>query len=424
MRPRAVPNWLNRNTPFFYGWVILFCACCAGFARQGPAVATLSIFISPMISEFGWSLTSISAAVSAGGLLAAVTSPLLGPYLDKYGPRIILSISILFTGFTVMLLSLTDSLFFFFTLFCLARMNFAGPFDLGIYGSINNWFFKYRGLATAIITFVQMLGLVAMPLIAQASIQYEGWRFAWVIIGIVVLIVGFLPNYVLQIMKPEDLGLLPDGKEPKSTNGGNDEVEFKQEEPKFTRKEALQTKAFWVLCIYTVLIYPVQAGVSLHQAPHLIERGIDKNITATIIATFSFLSAISGVFFGLTIRRISIRISLMISALSLATSSFLMILISVPWQGYLAAVFFGIGIGGLLTLLPIAWADFFGSKSFGSIRGVVLFFQVTAQALGPLLSGILRDHTGDYQTSLSIFFMFSLLAFFISMFATPPKSSS
>ena len=201
MRHPTLPRWLNKRTPFFYGWVILFCACCAGFARQGPAVAPLSIFITPMTSEFGWSLTSISAAVSAGGILAALSSPFLGPYLDKYGPRIILSVSILFTGFMVMLLSFTDSLAFFFILFCLARMNFAGPFDLGIYGSINNWFFRSRGLATAITTFIQMLGLVAMPLIAQASIQYNGWRFAWVVVGITVLIVGFLPNYLLQIKK-------------------------------------------------------------------------------------------------------------------------------------------------------------------------------------------------------------------------------
>ena len=272
MRHPTLPRWLNKRTPFFYGWVILFCACCAGFARQGPAVAPLSIFITPMTSEFGWSLTSISAAVSAGGILAALSSPFLGPYLDKYGPRIILSVSILFTGFTVMLLSFTDSLAFFFILFCLARMNFAGPFDLGIYGSINNWFFRSRGLATAITTFIQMLGLVAMPLIAQASIQYNGWRFAWVIIGITVLVVGFLPNYLLQIKKPEDLGLFPDGLDPSKTNVGHEKIQLKDEEPKFSREEALKTKAFWVLCLYTVLIYPVQAGISLHQAPHLIER--------------------------------------------------------------------------------------------------------------------------------------------------------
>ncbi|MGA0225094.1 MAG: MFS transporter [bacterium] len=421
MRHPTLPRWLNKRTPFFYGWVILFCACCAGFARQGPAVAPLSIFITPMTSEFGWSLTSISAAVSAGGILAALSSPFLGPYLDKYGPRIILSVSILFTGFTVMLLSFTDSLAFFFILFCLARMNFAGPFDLGIYGSINNWFFRSRGLATAITTFIQMLGLVAMPLIAQASIQYNGWRFAWVVIGITVLVVGFLPNYLLQIKKPEDLGLFPDGLDPSKTNVGHEKSQLKDEEPKFSREEALKTKAFWVLCLYTVLIYPVQAGISLHQAPHLIERQIDTNTTATIIATFSFLSAVSGVIFGLIVRRITIRLALIISAFSLATSSCLMLIISTSWQGYLSAIFFGIGIGGILTILPIAWADFFGRKSYGSIRGVVLFFQVSAQAFGPLLSGILRDHTGNYETSLSTFFVFSILAVMTSIFASPPK---
>jgi len=39
--------------PFFYGWIILARACCANFARQGPAVATLSIFAEPMRSSFG-----------------------------------------------------------------------------------------------------------------------------------------------------------------------------------------------------------------------------------------------------------------------------------------------------------------------------------------------------------------------------------
>ena len=98
-----------------------------------------------------------------------------------------------------------------------------------------------------------------------------------------------------------------------------------------------------------------------------------------------------------------------------------MIFISVPWQGYLAAAFFGTGIGGILTILPIAWADFFGRASFGAIRGVALFFQVTAQASGPLMSGVLRDFSGDYYRSLIIFVVFSLSALFISLFAIPPK---
>ena len=62
-------------------------------------------------------------------------------------------------------------------------------------------------------------------------------------------------------------------------------------EPTFSRRQALGTAAFWLLLLYTVLVYPVQAGVSLHQAPDLIERGIAPTIAATIVSTFSLMSA-------------------------------------------------------------------------------------------------------------------------------------
>ncbi len=60
-------------------------------------------------------------------------------------------------------------------------------------------------------------------------------------------------------------------------------------------------------------------------------------------------------------------------------------------DGYLAAGLFGFGIGGVLTLLPVAWADYFGRANYGAIRGIALSVQVLAQATGPLLSGVLYD---------------------------------
>ena len=65
-------------------WIALACLCCAGFARQGPAVATLSIFVEPLIGEFGWSRTALSGAVSLAGVMAALVSPLLGRILDRH----------------------------------------------------------------------------------------------------------------------------------------------------------------------------------------------------------------------------------------------------------------------------------------------------------------------------------------------------
>src|SRR5262244_1404472 len=140
VRGTALPRLLAARLLFFYGWVVLACLCCAGFARQGPAVATLSIFVEPLTREFGWSRTALSGAVSLGGVLAALSAPLIGPLLDRRGSRLVLCTAVLVNGIALLFLSATGSLLHFYLLFCLARMNWAGPFDLGIYGALSNWF--------------------------------------------------------------------------------------------------------------------------------------------------------------------------------------------------------------------------------------------------------------------------------------------
>ncbi len=423
MSQGAIPGLLQSRLPFFYGWVVLACVCCAGFARQGPAVATLSIFVQPMTAEFGWSITGMSAAVSLGGLLAALTSPVLGPMLDRHGARAILCLAVLTTGVCTMALSLTQSLAYFIFFFCIARMNFAGPFDLGIYGAINNWFVRLRGVATSIATAALMVGLVAMPLIAQAAIIVDGWRLGWIAVGTSVLLVGFIPNWLLMVRRPEDMALEPDGgsRSQGSPTGDAKPTSDGAEEPQFTRAQALRTPAFWLLSLYTALVYPVQAGVSLHQAPHLIERGIDATEAALMISLFSLTSGVCGVVFGLLARRVPIQVSLALSATGLAATAYGMIELATTLEGYATAALFGFAIGGVLTILPIAWADFFGRRSFGAIRGIALSIQVMAQASGPLISGILRDATGDYVLSLATFCGLAGLAVVCALFTRAPK---
>ena len=189
---------------------MLGCLCCAGFARQGGATATFSVFVEPLTREFGWSRTAISGAASLGGVLAALLSPLLGPVLDRRGSRVALCVAVLGTGIAAILLSQVHSLVAFYLLFCIARLNWASPFELGIYSALNTWFVARRPLANSIATVAQMAGLVAMPLIAQLAMRSGGWRAGWIAIGAIVLAVGFLPNWLFLVRRPEDLGLLPD----------------------------------------------------------------------------------------------------------------------------------------------------------------------------------------------------------------------
>ena len=395
---------LAARLPFYYGWVVLAALCCVGFARQGAAVATVSIFVEPLTREFGWSRTALSGAVSLGGVLAALLSPAIGPLLDRRGSRLVLCAAVLVNAVVLVLLSFTPSLLVFYVLFCIARMNWAGPFDLGIYAAVNNWFVERRAQAASYAVLAQMAGLVALPLVVQYAIGHGGWRGGWVALGVITLLVGFVPAWLFIQRRPEDLGLAPDGRRfEKSETSGE-----RAAEPAFSRAQAMRTSAFWLLMAYTVLVYPTQAGISLHQAAHLVERGISPGTAATIVAAFSFMSGLGTIGAGMLARRLPLRFVLALIAGMLCVGALLMSRVAAAADGFVAAGIFGFGLGGVLTLLPVAWADYFGRANFGAIRGIALSAQVLAQAAGPMIAGILHDLTGNYRAAL---YCFAVLAF-------------
>jgi len=418
MKQASFAASLARRLPFYYGWVILGVVCCASIARVGPAVATLSVFVGPMTAEFGWSRTEISGAVSLGGILAAITSPMLGTFLDRKGPRTILLMAVLTTGITILLLSQINNLAAFYLLFCIARMNFAGPFDLGTLGAVVNWFVARRPLALSMSLVAQMTGLTLMPLIAYWAMEHGGWRAGWIAVGVTVLTAGFLPTWFLMVRRPEDLGLAADAAKP---DAGVTPAKAPEPEPTFTRSEALATPTFWLLAIFTMLVWPVQAGVSLHQAVHFTERGLSLSTAVTGVTVFSAASGISALLLGLGLRRIGVRAGLVLSACGMTVGTALIGSVSTPGDVLLAAGIFGASLGGLQTSLPVAWADYFGRRNFGAIRGVALTIQVTAQAIGPLLSGVLRDWTGSYDASHATFAALAGLAVLIALLIRAPK---
>ena len=125
--------------------------------------------------------------------------------------------------------------------------------------------------------------------------------------------------------------------------------------------------------------------------------------------------------FGFWPKRIPLRFALVLVGLLLGTAAMTMHEVHSIGMAYFAAALFGCGIGGLLTILPIAWADFFGRRSYGAIRGAALTVQVASQAAGPLITGALRDMTGTYDISLITFSIFGFIAAAVALMARPPK---
>ena len=134
--------------------------------------------------------------------------------------------------------------------------------------------------------------------------HYRGYRIYYRVLS---KLFSFAP-------KPEDIGLSPDGGPIKDSSKNNTKP---VNEPIITRAEAMKTSAFWFLIIFTALVYPIQAGISLHQAPHLIEKGISAGTATLIVSTFSVTSGASALFYGLAVRRFGARTILFVSAICL-----------------------------------------------------------------------------------------------------------
>jgi OFA family oxalate/formate antiporter-like MFS transporter len=420
---------LAQRLPFYFGWVVFSAAVGVAYsARPLMSVATLSIFVVPMTEEFDWSRGLFSGAVSAGGLVAVAISPLAGRIIDRYGGGMVVGSASAISGVCAIGLSLVSQSWAFYSLYVPGRAVFAGPLELGTSTAVSNWFIRRRALALALLLIVQGTGLALMPLVAQLLIGGWGWRFAWASLGIFTLSVGVLPPFLLMVRRPEDMGLeadpVPKGK---SSSDGNSSGATENRpasaatEPNLTVGEALHTRAFWVLILFSIAGFVVQAGVSLHQVPHLIQQGVAGPAAAFSASVFALSQTVGGVIWATLARRVPLRLLLSLTGLTAAAGAMGIGASSSLSGGVLGALALGSGVGGLHLLLRLIYADYYGRQNLGSIRGLTIGAQIGGQVIGPVTAGFMFDVTGGYQLPFRAFAIVLSLAAVLVLAATPPR---
>ena len=275
----AIATYLSSRLPFYYGWVVVFAAGTTVFARMAPSVSILAIFLSPMSEELGWSRTLISGAVSVGAIASIFASPIVGWAVDRYGARLILSVSMVVLGVTITSLAWATIPAFFYLGFATGRVVFHVPVQIGSGAVVSRWFIRKRGRAIGLVYLAGAAGNILGIQIASLVISNWSISAAWVALGITVVAVSVLPATLLIVERPEDVGLEPDGH---STGPGTTlDMETReslsapsQAEIDWTLREAMGTKALWVLTGVVGALFLIQAGVSVHIGAFFQDRGL------------------------------------------------------------------------------------------------------------------------------------------------------
>ena len=428
---------LARRTPFFYGWIILLSAGSTQVVRNSAASLTIAVFMFPLSEELGWSRTLIAGAASFGGLAASGVSPAVGWLVDRYGARLVLFTSVLILGLSTISLAWATVPAAFYIAYGAGRVIFSSPVQIGSSVVVSRWFIRMRGRASGILFGSHSVGLALFPLIASVIIGGSGWRDAWIVLGLLVWAIALLPTALLLVQQPEDVGLQPDGDPPPPESEASG-VSSKQahpssptphsstlapppEEPAWTLKEAIRTPALWIVAVTAGALFLVQAGVNTHLAAYLRDQGLTAAFAGVGISLNAVFLGLGSIVWGWIVERFPARYVMAAIGLSVAAASALFITADSTAEALLYSTLFGFGVGGLLSVPPVTYADYYGRRSLGAIRGVAEPLTSFGQAIGAVLSGAVFDLTESYILAFATFAILAALAATLVLFARPPR---
>ena len=392
------------------------------------SVAVLTVFVVPMSEQFGWTRAEFAGAVSLGGVFAAVISPLVGPVLDRYGSGMVVGISSAIAGVCAVALGAASQIWMFYLVYVPGRTMFASPLELGTSVAVSNWFVRRRPFALALNHVSQGSGLAVMPLVGQAIMGAWGWDVAWYSLGIWTLVVGVIPAMLLMARRPEDLGLEPDGGEGAARRGSaagdsGRRPQSAAEEINFTLRQAMRTRAFWLMMVFAFAGFIVQAGVSLHQVPHFVDQGVPASVAVWTPSTFAISQVPASIIWSALSQKVHARFVMTASGLTVAAGAVTTAYASEIALGVLGAFILGFGVGGLHIMARLAGADYFGRLHLGAIRAWGLAAQVGGQALGPTAAGLAVDRFGTYQGAFLAFGLNLAAVSLLMLTATRPSRS-
>ena len=411
---------LINRLPFFYGWTILFAAGSSMVVRNATASLTLAVFIFPMSEDLGWSRTLIAGAASLGGLVATVASPLVGWALDRYGARVILTVSVLILGLSTVSLAWATVPVAFYLAYGLGRVIFSSPLNIGPSVVVSRWFVRRRGRATGILFLSHSLGMITFPLIAGLVIKYRGWEDAWAVLGVLVWILALGPVSMLVRQSPESVGLLPDGDPPEQTDEGK-EAAAAAEEPNWTLREAARTPTLWLLAMATGSLFLLQSGTNIHQGAYFLDQGLGVGISAASLSLNAVFTGVGSIFWGWLVDRVPVRFTYAGVALMMAVALVLFPMADTTAEALVVASIFGTAVGGILVVPVVAYANYFGRRSLSAIRGVTEPFVSLGQAIGALFSGIIYDVTGSYKDAFLILAILGLATIAMLLATREPR---
>lgn len=396
------------------------------YAYSVIAVPLRKVFEAPPPEGYGLKVTSTEMQIPfiVFLLVFAITMPLMGKYIEKYGPRKVTILGAIFVGlgwFSASFANSPTTLAFLYGVI--------GGLGVGIVYNCpivttTRWFPDKRGLAVGL----TLLGFgfsaaVVSPLVDLLAAKF-GMPIMFQILGIAFFVFLFIFALFLRLPPTE---WKPEGWKPNPKNAAN------ATRNELTRNEIVKTRSFYALWIcYTVgtltglMAIGVSKSVGLEVA---VNAGIGETEISTFLTTliipFACCNGFGRPLFGWITDKLTPRKTAIISFLLIILASLLMFTNTASILAYVIAfAILWLNLGGWLAIAPASTANFFGTKDYSRNYGLVFTAYGVGAVIGNILAGQAKDIFGTYLMVFPYIIVLALLGIIMAVAMKPPKISS
>jgi len=406
------PDWPfdPRRVPFFYGWVVVVVATLGVLCSAPGQTIGVAVFTDDLMAVTGLSRVQISLTYLVGTMGGALFLPGAGRIYDRLGARTMTVVTATAFGSTLLLLSQLDraiaalrfllSAEFFaipvaFTVmagsFFALRFLGQGVLTICSRNMMVKWFDARRGLANGVMGIMSSFGFSAAPVFFDVLIEEWGWKGAWQILGVSIIIGLTAQAVVFYRDNPEECGMKPDGRQISNPSRrratGSDH----------TAAQVRATLAFWLIML-----------------------GLGRDSAISVFLPAAGIAVASNFIGGWLSDRTTLRWHLALFLVGIIVTNIGVLHLHLSWGRY--GIIVGSGLmGGMMRLLStLAWPRYFGRRHLGAVSGFSMALGVSASAVGPSLFGLSLESLGSYHPACWTTIVLSMVFLILSPWAREP----
>jgi MFS family permease len=348
-------------------------------AGGSGVTSSFVVFYNALLAEFPWSHAAGASVYAVNMRVLAISAPLAGWLLDRFGPRWVFPSATALCGLALLACSTLHTLAEFILYYgVLSALGQTALLPVAVV--IARWFApEQRGRAIGFTDVGTGFGTVVFVPASAWLIDGLGWRQAFFLLGVFLLIV-----------------LVP-------LNLGHRQVPSASAEGPLSTslRGTLSTLAFWMVCVAHLCMSITMTMVNVHLVEFLVGTGTLPRLGAsTLFSAVSLISLGGRIFFGWLADRLHGEGAFSI-AMSCTMTGFILLLVlmrwPVPWPLYAFVLVYGFAQGAGGIAVAAKTVALFQGPRIGTIFMLVNLSASLGSAFGAWFGGYLFDLYGNYS---------------------------